>query len=147
MEKEVRNEEQLKALMTEESEKIMKEYDDLFEELEKGDYFTKSYADDSVVMVPGKLFMSFVNFVNSQLQTLYSVQKSNQVLLNTGDAMITNVSQMTVQLMKQHKANVDNGVTITKEEMDALDAKKKVVEVVKPVTKKKKTAKAVGTKS
>lgn len=147
MEKEVKNEEQLKALMTEESEKIMKEYDDLFEELDKGGYFTESYTDDSVVMVPGKLFMSFVNFVNSQLQTLYSVQKSNQILLNTGDAMITNVSHMTVQLMKQHKANVDNGVTISKEEMDALDAKKKVVEIVKEPAKKKKAIKATGTKS
>lgn len=147
MEKEVRNEEQLKALMTEESEKIMKEYDDLFEELDKGDYFTRSYADDSTVMVPGKLFMEFVNFVNSQMQTLYSVQSTQKMLMNTGEALITNLSQMTVQLMRQHKANVDNGATISKEEMDALDAKKKAVEVVKPVTKKKKTAKAVGTKS
>ena len=140
----ITTEEQMRAQMEADMKAIGEKYDDLFEQLDKGGYFKQTYAPDSTVIIPGPLFSSFVNFVNAEMQTLYSLQSTLQILMNTGDAMINNVSAMTIKLMEQHKANVDTGVTISTEEMDKLDAKEKVKEVDKdgnPVAKKKAPAK------
>jgi len=124
-------EQEMRARMESDMKEIGARYDDLFEQLDKGDYFKQVYAPDSTVVIPGKLFSSFVNFVNAEMQTMYSLQSTLKILMNTGDAMINNISSMTINLMEQHKANVDLGVTISAEEMDKLDAKELVKDVDK----------------
>jgi len=143
----------MRARMEADMKKIGERYDELFEQLDKGDYFKQTYGPDSVVIIPGKLFSSFVNFVNAEMQTMYSLQSTLQILMNTGDAMINNISAMTIKLMEQHKANVDVGVTISVEELDKLDAKELVKDVDKdgnpiaekaPAKKKAAPKKATG---
>lgn len=126
-----------------ESEAIAKKYDELYDQLVEGGYFKEGYSDDSVVQVPGKLFGEFVNFVSAQMQTLHSVGGSIQILHNTNEALITNLSHMTIRLMEQHKTNVDTGATTPFEEMDKEDAKKNIK--LAKETPKKATKKATGT--
>ena len=145
MNEEIKTEDQLKNLMLKESEAIAEKYDELFKKLEEGNYFKQTYAKDSTVVIPGQLFSSFVNFVNSQMQTMYTMQSTMQILLNTGDAIITNLSKMTISLMEAHMANVDSGSTISGEEMDKLDAKQNIKEIVDTKPKKEKKTKAKGT--
>jgi hypothetical protein len=137
-------EEAMRAQMEVDMKALGAKYDELFEQLDKGNYFKQTYAPDSSVIIPGPLFSSFVNFVNSEMQTMYSVQSTLKILMNTGDAIINNISSMTIRLMEQHKSNVDTGVTISMEELDKIDAKEKVQEVDKdgnPIAKKKAPAK------
>jgi|TARA_R110000772_G_scaffold47429_9_gene108467 hypothetical protein len=129
----------MRAKMEADMKEIGARYDELFEQLDKGDYFKQAYAPGSTVVIPGKLFSSFVNFVNAEMQTMHSMQSTLQILMNTGDAIINNVSSMTISLMEQHKENVDNGITVSGAELDKLDAKELVVEVDKdgkPIAKK-----------
>lgn len=137
--------EELRKRQVERTEKLEKDYNEIFAQLEEGGYLGHGYADDSVVMVPGPLFSSFINFISSQMQTLHTVGSTIEILQNTNDALITNLSEMTVRLMRQHKANVDAGVTLTSEQMDEADAKKHIKEV--PTSEKKESKKARGEKA
>lgn len=140
------NIEKLRELQQVEMDALNKRYDELFDELDAGGYFKQGYSDESVVQIPGKLFGSFVNFVQSQMQTLYAIGSTINILQNTNQALITNVSNMTISLMEQHKANVDIGATTSMEELDKEDAKKRVKEVPHVDSKKKKSKKATGSK-
>lgn len=137
----VDNIEKLRKLQQIEMEAMNKRYDELFDELDAGGYFKQGYSDESVVQIPGKLFGSFVNFIQSQMQTLYAVGSTIEILQNTNQALITNVSNMTVRLMEQHKANVDIGSTTSMEELDKEDAKKHIKEVTHDASSKKKNSK------
>lgn len=137
--------EELNAKRQAETEAIMEEYDQLFDDLDKGGYFKHGYAPGEKIEMDGTLFNQFVNFVNKSMQVHYSVGESLNILQNTNEAMITRLSAMTIQLMKQHKENVDNGSTKTHEELDKIDAKVNVSEAeAKPRKKTKK--KATGSK-
>jgi hypothetical protein len=137
---------ELRQRQAERTAKLEKEYNDIFQQLEEGEYLGHGYADDAVVIIPGPLFSSFINFVSAQMQTLHAVGSTIEILQNTNDAMITNLSEMTVRLMRQHKANVDAGATLTSEQMDIQDAKKHIKEVPQDEAKKK-PSKAKGSKS
>ena len=140
----ITNMNELVAMQQAETEAINKKYDELFDQLAEGGYFKQGYGDDSVVQIPGKLFGEFVNFVNAQMQTLYAVGSTIEIMNNTNNSMITNLSHMTIRLMEQHKANVDAGATTSMEELDKEDAKKNIKVAKK--TEKKKSEKATGSK-
>jgi len=138
------SEEQLKEAMLKEREEIEKVYDELFEELEKGGYFNQTYSKDSQITIPGSLFNSFIYFCHVQAKHLNSVQSVMTMVQQTVTGLGNNVSDMTMRLMEQHKINVDNGFTITMEEMDEEDAKENIKEIVvedKPKTRIKAKAK------
>lgn len=129
-----------------ETQKVMEEYDSLFEELEAGGYFDKGYAPGDKITMDGTLFNQFVSFVNTSMRTHYTIGESLNILQATNEAMITKLSGMTILLMRQHKENADNGFTKTHEELDKLDAKVNTAEVSAKPRSKRKPKKAVGSK-
>lgn len=118
--------------------KAEEELDKFYEELESGNYFTQSYGKDSVVEIPGVLFATYVNYVRAQRQTMNTIENMLQTLTSVKDAMLVDASYMTIELMKTHKKNVDDGKTMSIEAQDVEDAKEEIKEVKKEPTKKKK---------
>lgn len=116
--------------------KYEKELDELYDQLEEGGYFDRTYAEGSKVQMDGPMLASLVNFINDHKRTLYSMQQIMNVALTTIDAMLADNAAVTIELMKIHRDNVDAGNSISQAEMDKLDAKEKIKEV--PVAKKGK---------
>lgn len=113
--------------------------DALFDELDKGDYFKQSYAPGSKVELDGTLFASLINFINDHKRSLYSVQQMLNLLTTTVDAMLTDNAAVTIELMKAHRDNVDNGNSVSMEEMDKIDAKENIKEIIVEEKKPKKS--------
>lgn len=135
-------EEQLKEAMLKENQEMEKKYDELFEELDKGGYFKQTYSKDSQVTIPGSLFNSFIYFCHVQGKNLHQIQSVLTMIQQTVTGLGTNVSDMTVRLMEQHKENVDAGYTVSSEEMDEEDAKENIKEIVVEEKPKKTRIKA-----
>jgi hypothetical protein len=137
--KEQMTEEQLKEAMLQENQEMEKKYDELFEELDKGGYFKQTYSKDSMVTIPGGLFNSFIYFCHIQGRNLHQIQGVLNMIQQTVTGLGSNVSDMTIRLMEQHKQNVDSGLTISTEEMDEEDAKENIKEIIVEDKPKKKT--------
>lgn len=116
--------------------KYEKELDELYDQLEEGNYFNQTYAEGSKVEMDGPMLASLVNFINDHKRTLYSMQQIMNVALTTIDAMLADNAAVTIELMKIHKNNVDAGNSVSMEEMDKIDAKEKIKEV--PVARRGK---------
>ena len=132
------SEEQLRAAMEKEAQEMEERYDKLFNELEEGGYFNQTYGADSKVEIPGALFNSFIWFVNNQSKHLNSVRSVLSVVDNTLSGLSTNINEMTMRLMEQHKANVDAGATISMDEQMEEDAKEEIKVTEAPAKKKAK---------
>ena len=139
-EKRQMSEVELKEAMEKEAQQMEERYEKLFSELESGGYFNQTYGADSKVEIPGSLFNSFIWFVNNQAKHLNSVRSVLAVVDNTLSGLSTNVNEMTMRLMEQHKVNVDAGATISMDEQMQEDAKEEIKVTEKPVRKKGKKA-------
>jgi len=125
--------------------KYEEELNNLFDELEKGGYYKRTYGKGSRVEMDGTLFGSLINFINDHKRSLYTIQQMLNLLATTSDAMLTDNASVTIELMKVHKENVDAGNSISMEDMDKEDAKEKI-KVVTPKGKATKKGKATGSK-
>ena len=118
---------EMEKAFEEHSEKVNSELDQLYAELEKGDYFKRSYPDDSVVEIPGLLFARIVNYINAERTGLLTIAELASYISRTINGLTLAGDTMTVDMMKAHKKNVDDGKTITLEELEKQDAKKIIV--------------------
>jgi hypothetical protein len=132
--------EQLQEAMAKEAKEMEERYDELFNQLEEGGYFNQTYGADSKVEIPGPLFNSFIWFVNNQSKHINSVRSVLSVVDNTLSGLSTNINEMTMRLMEQHKGNVDAGATISMDDQMEEDAKEEIKVTAKPKNKKKKKA-------
>lgn len=130
--------------VTAQREKYEKELNELFDELEKGGYYKRTYGEGSKVEMDGTLFASLINFINDHKRSLYTIQQMLNLLATTSEAMLTDNASVTIEFMKVHKENVDAGNSISMEDMDKADAKEKIKVVAPKKTAKKK--KATGSK-
>lgn len=140
MENENLTEEQLREAMENEAKKMEEMYDNLFEEMEKGGYFDQTYSKDSKVEIPGSLFNSFIWFVNDKSKHINSMRNVIKVIDDTLAGLSNNINHMTMNLMEQHKNNVDAGATISVKDQKVEDAKEEIVEVKEEKPKNKKKA-------
>lgn len=122
---------------TTQQEAFVSEYDALFEELQKAGFSDWAYDPETPVVVSGRLFTIFTNTVG--ILTQYTASLKEQVdkkalaeekfygaMSSSLSDVLDKLSGVTVELMKQHLTNCKNGVAITKEAMDKLDAKQKI---------------------
>jgi hypothetical protein len=112
-------------------EELDKEFKELLATLEEKGYDKMSYSKEGDVTIPGRLFSKFINQVNYSKKVVESFEKSFGIMLKLADEFFLTNGELTLELLKQHIANCDQGKCITSEELDAEDAEDKIKEVVK----------------
>jgi hypothetical protein len=104
------------------SEEKKDQFVELMKKLEQPEYANRGYSKDSTVTIPGSLFADFVNTVSFVKQTLQSIEKSAEATLSVASHLNEQTAKLTVRLMEAHVANIENGSTISNEELDKEDA-------------------------
>ena len=112
-------------------EELDKEFQELLATLEEKGYDKMSYSKEGNVTIPGRLFSRFINQVNYSKKVVESFEESFKIMLNLVDEFFATNSELTLDLIRQHIKNCDEGNCITSEELDAEDAEDKIKEVEK----------------
>lgn len=104
-------------------------FDVLMDEMQERGMGSKTYNPSAKLSIDGKMFTNMVTYNGNISKTLQSMLQKNLAEKSILENMMDNNSQMSVFLMEQHIAFDKAGKTISGEEMDALDAKKKIVKL------------------
>lgn len=115
--------------VSEKRAELNKEYDDLMEKMESGGYNKQAYPEDSEITLPGEMFVTFINTLNNTKQVLENTVENLNIIHYSLDSYQNDIASLTVDFMKQHIKNVDNGDTKPEEDVEKEKSKKKVKEI------------------
>lgn len=111
-------------------------FDELIAQMEELGASNHGYSKDSMITIPGSLYVTFLNMVSHIKATLDGLDKTlginEDVLAQARQAIAVlnnNAATMTIQLMEQHVTNIKAGSTISQELLDAEDAVEKIQEI------------------
>lgn len=106
----------------------------LQESLSKEEYFSKVYPKGMEAKVSGQFLQDLHQFLSLQEQYTYKVEEILGQAMGVLSASVIDNCLVAESLLNLHKSVVDEGLTITKEEQDAIDAKADI----KPISTGKK---------
>lgn len=115
-----------------EREEMNTRFDMLISKMEEGNYGNQGYGQGSSITMPGALFADFLNITSQVKGVMESMDKGLEQMIRTSEITQNNMAKLTIRLMEQHIQNVEDGNTLSQEELDQEDSKEKI----KPVDKK-----------
>jgi len=91
--------------------KMEAEFDAVYKTLEDPKYVNQGYKKGVTVEISGELFTHFVNVNAENKRVMDAVQKNLSVAFSTIDALLTQNASLSIELMKAHIKNIDEGKT------------------------------------
>lgn len=127
------NLESVESTVESRTEKVLREYEELYEKIEENGANTHTYDPDAVLTISGKDFANMVNYCVS-IENLLASQRDfttrtkkamEHYEKNIAEMELFN-SSMGLTLLRQHNDYFNSGNTITQEQADVIYAKEKV---------------------
>lgn len=101
-------------------------FDTLLEDMKKKGYDKMTYKPDEKLEISGEFFIALTNYVAYTRSVLNTFEEAFKRMGGAIEAALDNTSVATFKIMENHAEYCKDGKTISNQEMDKLDAKKKI---------------------